>query len=134
MDCFDNYQSLRQEGECDCFVPVFGKLAGASREEILRDLPNAAEAKVTVAQWEDWLTARNFDVIRHDGSDEHYELPCAHLVQPHSPHWIYEDADGVLDPSPVFSAMRPDDPRLREWNKTYAGRILTISVKPRKKV
>jgi len=134
MDCFDNYQSLRQEGERDCSIPVFGKLAGASREEILRDLPHAAEAGVSVGQWEDWLRGRSLDVIRYDGHDEHYEVPCAHLVQPHSPHWIYEDADGVLDPSPVFNAMQRDDPRMREWNTTYGGRMLTISVKPRKKV
>jgi hypothetical protein len=134
MNWFDNFQSLRQEGERDCSIPIFGKLAGVSREKILHELPEAVEGKVTVAQWEDWLRSKNLNVTRHDGSDEHYELPCAHLVQPHSPHWIYEDAHGVLDPSPVFGAMPPDDPRMREWAATYGGRILTISVKPLKRV
>jgi hypothetical protein len=134
MDCFDNFQSLKQEADRDCSIPVFGKLGSASREEILHDLPEAVEGKVTVAQWEDWLRSRNLDVRRHDGSDEHYQLPCAHLVQPHSPHWIYEDVHGVLDPSPVFAAMPSDEPRMREWVATYGGRILTISVNPRKRV
>lgn len=127
----DNVQSLRQEGDRDCSIPVFGKLTGASREEILRDLPNAAEGKVCVARWEDWLRSKNFDVTRHDGRDEHYEIPCAHLVQPHSPHWIYEDENGVLDPSPVFMCMPPNDPRMRDWEGTYEGRILTVSIKSR---
>jgi len=131
MDCFDNFQSLRQEGECDCSVPVFGKLTGASREEILRDLPEASDGKVSVARWEDWLRSKNLEVARHDGRDEHYDIPCVHLVQRHSPHWIYEDESGVLDPSSAFMYMPPNDPRMREWESTYGGRILTISVKPR---
>jgi hypothetical protein len=132
MDRFDNFQSLRQEGERDCGVPVFGKLAGASREVVLRDLPEATEGKVTVAQWEDWLrNKKNLEVVRHDGRDEHYDIPCAHLVQRHSPHWIYEDENGVLDPSLPFACMSPNDRSMREWESTYGGRILTISVRPR---
>jgi hypothetical protein len=133
MARFDNFQTLRQQGDRDCSIPVFAKLTGASREEIVSDLPEAAEGKVTVAQWEDWLTRRNLDVTRHDGQGEHYEIPCAHLVQRHSPHWIYEDEHGVLDPNPCFEFMPPNDPRMRDWNVTYGGRILTISVKPRKR-
>jgi hypothetical protein len=129
MDRFSNFQSLRQEGERDCSLPVFGKLTGASRVEILRDLPEAAEGKVSVRQWEEWLKNRNVGVTRYDGRDGHYEVPCAHLVQPHSPHWIYEDEIGVLDPSDCFRSMPPDDPRMRDWDATYGGRILTISVK-----
>jgi hypothetical protein len=51
-------------------------------------------------------------------------------VQPYSPHWIYEDEEGVFDPSPVFECMPPNDSRMRDWNGTYGGRILTISAKP----
>lgn len=127
----NNFQSLRQEGERDCAVPVFGKLTGVSREGILRDLPEAAEGKVTPDQWEDWLGNRSFGVTRYNGCNEHYELPCAHLVQRHSPHWVYEDENGVLDPSPCMACMPPHDSRMRDWDKTYGGRILTISVKQR---
>ena len=70
-------------------------------------------------------------VVRHDGRDEHYDIPCAHLVQRHSPHWIYEDENGVLDPSLPFACMSPNDRSMREWESTYGGRILTISVRPR---
>jgi hypothetical protein len=52
-------------------------------------------------------------------------------VQPHSPHWIYDDENGVLDPSSAFRHMSPEDPQMRQWGRTYGGRILTLSVKPR---
>ena len=119
MDRLDNFQSLGQQSERDCSIPVFGKLAGVSREKILRDFPDAAEGKVTDVQWEDWLKSQNLEVTRHDGCDEHYDIPCAHLVQPHSPHWIYDDENGVLDPSSAFRHMSPEDPQMRQWGRTY---------------
>jgi len=35
----------------------------------------------------------------------------------------------VLDPSLPFACMSPNDRSMREWESTYGGRILTISVR-----
>jgi hypothetical protein len=129
VDWFNNFQSLRQEKEGDCGVCVFGKLAGIEREEILRDLPGADEAKVTVDQWEDWLRSKGFDVTRYP-PDEKPQLPCAHLVQrgQYASHWIYQDERGIHDPDPSFAAMPPDHPDMLDFS-AYMRKLLSISIK-----
>jgi hypothetical protein len=120
-------QKLRQEGEADCSVPVFRELAGISREELLRELPHAVGARVTVQQWEEWLYSKGRKPVRHQ-NDEPYTLPCAHLVEwAGRPHWIYQDQTGVHDPNPAFTCMPEDDSRLLTF-EVYKQRILTISV------
>jgi len=116
-----------QEGESDCSVPVFGELTGLSREELLREMPNAVEGRVTVLQWESWLRSKGLKVDRHQ-RDEEYTLPCAHLLLwAGRPHWIYEDETGVHEPNPAFMCVPPDDPimlshvRKREFTISVNG-------------
>lgn len=120
-------QSLRQQGQWDCGVEVFGKLAGISREELLRELPEAANG-ITVSRWEQWLTEKGFQVKRL-GRDEEYTLPCAHLIKrlPHH-HWIYEDGTGIHDPDPKLAIVSPK--LIQESFPSYyrEGKELTISL------
>lgn len=118
-------QSLRQEGPWDCGVEVFRKLAGVSREELLRDLPDAVNA-IPVIQWEDWLKSKGLIVERHQ-DNEAYTMPCAHLIrrQPYH-HWIYEDSTGIHDPDPAFEVFSPKLITLATYRE---GRELTISVR-----
>jgi hypothetical protein len=131
LNTFQTFQSLRQESERDCGVPVFGKLAGVSRQEVLRDLPQAVNG-ITVSQWEDWLRGKDLEVTRYS-ENEAYTLPCAHLMAraPENFHWIYQDDSGVLDPDPAFQFMPPNHPKMLDLS-CYAARVLTISVKPRR--
>jgi hypothetical protein len=64
---------------------------GYSRYDgILQELRQAAEAKVSVAEWEDWLRGKGLVVRRYQPGEE-YTLPCAHLViWAGQPHWIYQ--------------------------------------------
>jgi hypothetical protein len=128
-DLFATVQSLQQEGDRDCSVPVFERLSGIDRAVILQDLPQAREAKVTVSEWENWLKSKGYDVTRHKGDS--YTLPCAHLVNADfAPHWIYQDEAGVHDPSPSSRYFPTDDPKLLNFS-CYSGRELAISIKPR---
>jgi hypothetical protein len=115
-------QSLRQEGSWDCGVKVLRKLAGVTREDLLRDLPEAING-VTVSQAEEWLAARGF-VVERRGEGEAYTLPCAHLVgRPPYYHWIYEGGTGIHDPDPTFAYMPPKQVKL-----AWYERVLTISL------
>jgi hypothetical protein len=120
-------QTLLQMGPWDCGVEVFSKIAGLTREELLRELPEAINA-VPVIRWEEWLTARGF-VIERRQRDEEYTLPCAHLIRrpPHH-HWIYEDHKGILDPDPKFQAYSA---KLLTPAMYPEGRELTISIIPK---
>src|SRR5258707_9014155 len=99
IDRYFEPQMLRQEGDMDCGVCVFGALAELSREELLSDAVNGK----TVEQWEEYLRGKGFTVIRYQNSDEPLP-PCAHLVEGGAGfHWIYQakDGGGIHDPSPV---------------------------------
>jgi hypothetical protein len=76
MDYFA-MQSLRQHGQWDCGVEVFGKLSGISREEVLRDLPEAYNG-ITVSQWEQWLIEKGFQIKRLQPEEE-YTFPALTL-------------------------------------------------------
>jgi len=118
--------SLSQTGQLDCGVEVFRKLAGVSRAELLKDLPQAINGKISVIQWEEWLTVKGFIVDRHQ-RDEDYTLPCAHLIRRHPHyHWIYEDMTGIHDPDPKFACVPPKLIKLQGYSE---GRELTISVR-----
>jgi hypothetical protein len=118
-------QSLRQEGPWDCGVEVFRKLAGVSREQLLRDLPNAVNG-IPVIQWEEWLTSKGL-IIESPREGEGYTKPCAHLIRrlPYY-HWIYEDSTGIHDPDPAFAFWSP---KLITLEMYPQGRELTISLK-----
>jgi hypothetical protein len=119
-------QGLRQEGDMDCGLPVFGALAGLTRETILHDVPHAASG-LTVDEWKDYLRKKGLGVMQY-GSDEGYPLPCAHLVR--GLHWVYQARDGGFhDPSEVFQHTSPHLISLQEY---YGGRVLTIAVVPTK--
>jgi hypothetical protein len=126
-------QRLFQTSERDCSVPVFAALADVSEDEVCQDLPNVRLGEVSVEKWEAWLKTKGFDARRREGCSSD-ELPCAHLVALYDPrderdfHWIYRDSDGdVHDPSPTFSAMPANDPRMRDLS-CYHTKVLTISV------
>jgi hypothetical protein len=95
-------QSLRQEGEMDCGLCVFGKLANLTRKEILDDMPDAANGK-TVEEWETYLSKklrpRKLKSVRYQVG-EVYPLPCAHLVSAGRPHWISGGERGHPRPQP----------------------------------
>jgi hypothetical protein len=129
MDCFDNFQSLRQEGERDCDVPVFGKLTGVSREEILGDLPEAAEGKVTVDQSENWLRSRNLDVTRHHGRDEHYAVPAPISCSLTHRTGYTRTRMGSLIRIPALSACRPTIPVCANGTAHMGARPRTSDVR-----
>lgn len=68
-------QTLLQMGPWDCGVDVFRKLAGLTREELLRELPEAIDG-IPVIRWEHWLTSRGLLIERRQPGEE-YALPCA---------------------------------------------------------
>ena len=122
-------QMLRQEGDMDCGVAVFGALAELTREEILRDMPDAVNGK-TVDEWKAYLSDKGFAVFQYS-PDEPCPLPCAHLVgtPPNFCHWIYQAPDGgIHDPSPVF---RYTPPKLINLSHYGGTKILTITIGPR---
>lgn len=130
---FRKGKKLRQESARDCSVPVFACLARVSEEEVRQDLPEAVLGLVSVSQWENWLKEKGFQVLRRDGCPADI-VPCAHLVAEGPPrdrtdfHWVYRDADGnVRDPSPAYTCMPPDDPRMRDLS-AYERHELTLSV------
>lgn len=121
-------QRLRQQFERDCGVCVFAELAGASRGELLQDLPEA-HLGVSVEGWTEWLAKKKGQVVlRQQGCPDDI-VPCAHLVGLSDTvfHWIYRDSDGdIHDPSPAFAAMPADDPRMKSI--LYPLKVLTLSV------
>ena len=126
-------QRLHQVSERDCGVAVFAALSGISAEGICRDLSGAQLGEVSVSQWIQWLEEKGFSVLREDGCPDNV-VPCAHLVGPDNPqnktdaHWVYRDSDGdIHDPSPVFSAMAANDPRMRSL-EFYGEKMLTLSI------
>jgi hypothetical protein len=122
-------QRLCQRFERDCGVCVFAELAGVSREEILRDLPQAHLGTVSVDAWTEWLEKKGWAVLRQQECPDDI-VPCAHLVGRSNTdfHWIFRDAEGdVHDPSPVFTAMPADDPRMKSIT-FYPLKVLTLSI------
>jgi hypothetical protein len=102
IDIWFESQSLHQEGDMDCGVCVFGKLANLTREEILRGLQGAERGK-EVHEWMSYLKeklAPNGLKPKIYKRGESYPLPCAHLVIAWRPHWVYEaENGGIHDPS-----------------------------------
>jgi hypothetical protein len=130
---FPKQQNLRQESERGCSVPVFAKLAGISKDELLTQVPEAALGKVTHLQWKSWLETRFPSVVLLDGCPTD-TVPCAHLVGPAYPgspgdyHWIYRDSEGdVYDPSGQCDAMPADHPDMRNL-VPFSTKVLTITV------
>lgn len=126
-------QRLRQQGDMDCGVSVFAELTGLSREEILRDVPEALNG-LTADQWKAYL-ARKGVRLRDYGRDGPYPLPCAHLVETspnsNSFHWIYQaENGGIHDPSPVFEC---GPPRTIKLATHYGAKVLTVGVEPVKR-
>jgi hypothetical protein len=120
-------QFLQQSGNMDCGVCVFGALAGLSREEILRDRPQAADEGLAVDRWVEYLESKGWMVTKHR-PDESCSLPCAHLVDAGgTPHWIYQTEEGVFDPNPANRYMPANDPRMLNFS-LYASRILLITI------
>ncbi len=124
---------LSQNGDRDCSVPVFARLAGISENELLSELPQARLGEIDHRQWIDWLKDRKLSVEVHEGCPTDV-VSCAHLVSLHEPrdradfHWIYRDEEGdVHDPSPSFAAMPADDARMRAL-EPYLIKALTIVV------
>jgi hypothetical protein len=111
-------------------VPVFAALTGVSEDQLRTEMPGAARGEVSVDGWINWLQRRGFKVTRHQGCPANI-FPCAHLVgnmpQSHADfHWIFRDSDGdVHDPSPVFTYMPADDPRIRSL-EYYKEQVLTL--------
>jgi hypothetical protein len=127
LDWWFQPQKLRQEGDMDCGVCVFGELANLTRDQILRDLPEAVNGK-TVGEWKAYLAEKGFEAVEY-GPEEEHPLPCAHLVGIATGfhHWIYQAEDGgIHDPSPVFQHMPPKLIKLSEYN-----RVLTIAIPSR---
>jgi hypothetical protein len=132
---FPKLQKLCQKTERGCSVPVFATLAAIPEDQVLQELPAAAEGMVRLDRWIAWLEEKGCDVLWRNGCETDI-LPCAHLVA-HNPrgesdfHWIYRDEDGdVHDPSPSSLAMSADDPRMRDLS-LYNTKACTISVKSR---
>lgn len=125
-------QRLFQLFERDCGVCVFAELAEVSREELLQDLPLAHLGTVSVDGWTEWLERKGRVVLRRQECPDDI-VPCAHLVGwcDTDFHWIYRDAEGDLhDPSPVFTAMPADDPRMKSI-AFYPLKVLTLSISRR---
>jgi len=126
-------QYLRQQGAMGCGVPVFGELIATSREEILRDRPNAEEKGLTVEEWEKYLRTKGY-VVRRYLPGESYPRPCAHLVFTGGGyHWVYQSARGVFDPDPSFESYGANDSRMLDLS-VYPARILTLAVTPSRDV
>jgi hypothetical protein len=53
---------LRQEGEIDCGVCVFGKLVGLTREEIIFDIPDAVKG-ITDKQWQAYFNVKGLEMV-----------------------------------------------------------------------
>jgi hypothetical protein len=118
-------QMLRQEGEMDCGVCVFGKLVGLTRDEIIFDIPDAVKG-ITDKQWEAYFNAKGLEMVRHHPGEEH-PLPCAHLHQilPGVYHWIYQAEDGgIHDSSESCQHCPPKSLKLSSYNV-----VLTITIK-----
>lgn len=110
---------------------VFAALVGVSYEDVLRDLPDADVGTITVDGWKQWLNDKGYKANHLNGCPLDV-FPCAHLVAPVDDrrycHWIYRDELGdVHDPSPVFSAMPADDPRMKNL-EMYQYKVLTLSI------
>jgi hypothetical protein len=125
-------QRLHQSGDRDCSVPVFAALSGLTEDQVRAELPGAVLGEVTVDGWIAWLESKGFRVTKHQGCPSDI-VPCAHLVgnMPRSQadfHWIFRDGDGdVHDPSPVFSCVPADDPRIRSLSY-YSEHVLTLTL------
>jgi hypothetical protein len=125
-------QRLHQKGERDCSVPVFAALTGLPEDQVRSEMPGAACGEVSVKDWMERLERKGFIVTKHQGCAADL-CPCVHLVAstPQSLtdfHWIFRDKDGdVHDPSPVFTYMPADDPRMRSL-EFYDRQELTLTV------
>lgn len=131
MDELDRWlqpQTLQQEGQMDCGVAVFAKLANLTEERILSDMPEAANG-MTPEHAERYLKSKGLKVTRYESGDKH-PLPCAHLVEssPHHYHWIFQAEDGgIHDPSPACQHCPPHYIN-QHFDAFYRAKVLTLAV------